>query len=132
MMNKPNESKKPVTSKYFKEEEFKKCNPPCSLQDMDQDFMDWLDSVREDAGISFRLKSAFRSKQHEQNMGRSGNSAHTEGKAVDIDSPNSVSRFKILKSAFAKGCKRLGIDFSKNFIHLDRSTKLDHEVVWKY
>ena len=35
------------TSKYFKPEEFERCNPSCSIEDMDQDFLDLLDDVRE-------------------------------------------------------------------------------------
>ena len=31
-----------ITAKYFKEAEFKRCTPSCSLQDMDQKLMDTL------------------------------------------------------------------------------------------
>ena len=43
------------TSKYFKPEEFERCNPSCSIEDMDQDFLDLLDDLREKAGIPLVL-----------------------------------------------------------------------------
>ena len=72
------------TSKYFKPEEFERCNPSCSIEDMDQDFLDLLDDLREKAGTPLVLNCAYRSKEHDKAKGRSGNSAHTEGLAVDI------------------------------------------------
>ena len=72
------------TSKYFKPEEFERCNPSCSIEDMDQDFRDLLDDLREKAVIPLVLNCAYRSKEHDKAKGRSGNSAHTEGLAVDI------------------------------------------------
>jgi len=125
-------SKPLVTSKFFKEAEFQKCSPPCSLQDMDQSFMNFLDRLRESSGIPLRITSAYRSVAHEKKNNRSGNSAHTEGKAVDIATPNSSVRYNVLKAAFAQNCKRIGINFEKNFIHVDTSTKLDQNVLWKY
>jgi len=121
-----------VTSKYFSEAEFQRCSPACGLQDMDADFMSWLDKVREKAGIPLKLTSAYRSQKHEIQQGRSGNSAHTERKAVDIATPDSVTRFKIINAALELGCKRIGINFEKNFVHIDTSKRLDQNVIWKY
>ena len=50
-----------IKSKYFSEKEFRRCNPPCSLQDMDEDAMTYFDRVREDAGIPLVINSAYRS-----------------------------------------------------------------------
>jgi uncharacterized protein YcbK (DUF882 family) len=119
-----------VTSRYFKEEEFKKCSPPCSLQDMQQDFMIFLDKIREIAGIPLSLTSAYRSVEHEKNKGRSGNSAHKEGSAVDIRAKDGRSKWQIVKAAIKVGFTRIGIN--KDFIHLDNSKTLDKEVIWLY
>jgi len=121
-----------ITSKFFSEGEFQKCSPPCSLQDMDQDFMNFMDALRIEAGIPLKINSAYRSKEHEKKQGRSGDSAHTERKAIDIAAINSNTRYKILKAAFKLGCKRIGISFKGNFIHVDRSTILPQDVCWDY
>ena len=54
------------TSKYFKPEEFERCNPSCSIEDMDQDFLNLLDDLREKAGIPLVLNCAYRSKEHDK------------------------------------------------------------------
>ena len=71
-------------SKYFSPSEFKKCVPSCSIEDMDGGFLALLDKVREKAGIPLVLNCAYRSREWDKSKGRSGNSAHTRGKAVDI------------------------------------------------
>jgi len=121
-----------ITSKFFSENEFKSASPPCSLQNMEQYFMVFMDNLRTKVGKPLRFTSAYRSVEHEKKMGRTGNSAHTEGKAMDISTPDSVTRFQVVKAAIELGCKRIGINFEKNFVHLDTSDKLDKNVMWKY
>ena len=85
-----------ITAKYFSEGEFKRCTPSCSLQDMKQDTMNMLDRAREAAGIPFKLNCAYRSVAWDLSKGRSGNSAHTRGRAVDIAANNSATRMKVV------------------------------------
>jgi len=118
-----------ITSKYFKETEFRAASPACSLQDMQQDFITLLDRIREVANIPFIINSAYRTFEHEKNKGRSGNSAHTEGRAVDIRALDGRSKFLIVDAALKCGITRIG--FYKNFIHLDNSKKLDQKVLWE-
>ena len=119
-----------VTSKYFKEAEFQRCSPACSLQDMKQDFMTLLDRVREMAGIPLVLNSAFRSVAHEKKMGRNGLSAHTLGCAADIRCTSDSNRFLIINAAIYLGFKRIGI--AKSYIHLDNSPTHSQRVSWMY
>ena len=119
-----------ITSKYFKESEFQRCTPACSLQDMQQSTMDMLDRARGSAGIPFVLNSAYRSATHERSMGKAGTSAHTLGCAVDIRCNTEANRWKIVAAAIQVGFKRIGID--KKFIHLDNSTSHTNCVIWFY
>ena len=48
-------------AKYFSEGEFKRCVPSCSINDMDKEFLDILDKIREDSGIPLILNCAYRS-----------------------------------------------------------------------
>ena len=111
------------TSKYFKPEEFERCNPSCSIEDMDQDFLNLLDDP-------LVLNCAYRSKEHDKAKGRSGNSAHTEGLAVDIRCASGPNRMKILRAAIALRIRRIGID--GNFIHVDASKTLPQDTIWTY
>ena len=119
-----------ITAKHFSEAEFKRCTPACSLQNMDQNFINTLDKLREAAGIPLVLNCAYRSKQWDLSKGRNGNSAHTRGKAADIRCNASDTRMKIVKAALAVGIKRIGI--GKNYVHVDTDASLPQNVVWHY
>jgi len=117
-------------SKYFSAKEFRACTPSCSIEQMDAGFLELLDRVREAAGIPLVLNCAFRSKAHEKEMGRSGNSAHTRGRAVDIRCNTSANRYKIVAAALGCGIRRIGI--GKTFVHLDNDDTLPQGVMWDY
>ena len=119
-----------ISSKYFKEEEFSRCSPTCSLQDMKQTTMSKLDTAREIAGIPFVLTSAFWSPEHDKNKGRSGTGTHTLGRAVDIRCNASGNRFLVVNALLKAGFKRIGI--AKNFVHADDLEMHDQEVIWLY
>lgn len=101
---------------YFSPEEFRKCVPPCELEDMDLNFMLCLDCARADSGVPFKLNSAYRPFGYELAKGRSGSGFHTKGRAVDISCKDSVSRMKIIKACLFYG---LSCGISKTFIHVD-------------
>lgn len=119
-----------ITAKYFKEQEFARCNPPCSLQDMEQETMDKLDAAREKAGIPFVLNSAFRSVAHEKSKGRNGTSSHTKGRAVDIRCNTSANRMKIVVGLLDAGFTRIGI--GKTYVHADDDPDKPQGVMWDY
>lgn len=120
-------------ARYFKDAEFRKCSPACSIDDMDEKFLATLDAIRQKAGIPLVLNSAYRSKAYDQSMGRTGNSAHTYGKAVDIRCNSSANRIKIVKAALECGIERIGI--GSTFIHIDSGGKRENlptGVMWDY
>ena len=117
-----------ITSKYFKEAEFKRLG--CSLQNMDQRLMNMLDAARGLAGIPFVLTSAYRNPEKNKAVGGVGNSAHTRGLAVDISCPNGRARWLIVINAINAGFKRIGI--GDNFVHLDIDDTLPHPVIFTY
>lgn len=119
-----------VRSRYFQESEFRRCVPSCSLQDMNQQFMWQLDNARAEAGIPFVLNSAYRSVAYERSKGRSGNSAHTRGYAVDIRCNTSQNRMKIVRALLDNGFSRIGI--GRTYVHADCDPSLPQEVIWHY
>lgn len=119
-----------ITSKYFKEAEFSRLTPSCSLQDMEQSTIDMLDRAREIAKVPFTLNCAKRTREWDIARGRSGNSAHAEGKAVDIACSDSSIRYVIVLALLKAGFNRIGI--APTFIHADNSTKLPQRVLFLY
>lgn len=117
------------SSKYpnFSEKEFKNCVPSCSLSDMNEEFMDRLQTARTIAGCPFKLNSAFRSVAYEKSKKRTGKSMHTLGRAVDIKCVDAGSRYRIVESLIASGFNGIGI--GNTFIHVDdRPIKF----IWTY
>ena len=119
-----------VNSKHFKESEFNRCSPSCSLQDMQQATIDKLDKARDIAGIPFVLTSAYRSPQHDKSKGRSGTGAHTLGHAIDIRCNDSASRYKIVLALQQAGFTRIGV--ANSFVHADDSPKHAQDILWTY
>ena len=119
-----------IKAKYFKDSEFRKCVPACSLQDMKQGTMDKLDAARESAGIPFVLNSAYRSKAWEAKQGRDGTSSHTKGMAVDIRCNSNANRMKIVRALIEAGFVRIGI--GKTYVHADDDASKSQNVIWHY
>lgn len=116
--------------KYFKDEEFKRATPACSLSDMNEDFMHHLDEAREFAQIPFVINSAFRSVDYEKKKGRTGTSQHCKGLAVDLRCRTNAERFRIVASLLALGFRRIGI--GTNFIHVDDGYPNSEPIIWTY
>lgn len=119
-----------ITAKYFTEAEFRRCTPPCSLQDMDQQFIRQLDAARASAGIPFVLNSAYRSPAWEKSKGRAGTSSHCKGLAVDIRCNSDANRWKVVTALLDNGFTRIGI--GKTYVHADLDTAKTQRVIWHY
>lgn len=116
--------------KYFKDEEFKRAVPSCSLSDMNEEFMVQLDECRDFAGIPFVINSAYRSVDWEKKHGRQGTSQHCKGLAVDIRCRTNAERFRIVASLLVGGFHRIGI--GTNFIHVDSGFRDSQPIIWTY
>jgi zinc D-Ala-D-Ala carboxypeptidase len=97
---------------------------------MDLDFLSKLDEAREMANIPFKINSAYRSKEHNANIGGKPNSSHLKGLAVDISVTDSRSRFIVLEALIKVGFNRIGI--ADTFIHVDDDKDKSDRVVWTY
>lgn len=115
--------------KYFFEEEFLRCSPSCYLTDMDSDFMEKLDNFREYCGFPLVLNCAYRSISFDLSRGRSGQSAHCRGRAVDIRCNNSKTRASLVLKALASGF-RVGV--AKSFVHIDDLPCESGSILWTY
>jgi uncharacterized protein YcbK (DUF882 family) len=96
---------------------------------MGVEFMQWLDEVRDRAGVAMTPTSDYRSPARNAAVGGSQNSAHSDWPCNSIDigrrphkgDPNwNYSRFKIIEAALALGCTRIGL-YPGGSLHLDRT-----------
>ena len=104
---------------------FKECE-----KNMVEDFLAKLDNARVIADMPFIINSAWRSPEHNKDVGGKPNSSHLKGLAVDIKIENSRQRFIVLQSLIAAGFNRIGI--GKTFIHVDGDKDKDPRVTWLY
>ena len=95
---------------------------------MDPDFLDRLERARIYANVRFKLNSAFRCLKHNTDVGGSEGSAHTKGLAVDISTPNSNIRERVVYGLVKAGFNRMGI--YENFIHVDDDLTKVPNVKW--
>ena len=112
--------------KHFNENEFN------DYSKMDQEFLEWLEDLREAYGKPIKINSSFRDPNHNERVGGVSRSAHTEipCRAVDIHCAHSLPRWEIISLAIKMGCKRIGV--GENFVHLDFSVKQPNPRIWTY
>ena len=97
---------------------------------MDRDTLEMLGSARAYAEIPFKINSAWRCEEHNKKVGGKPDSAHIYGKAADISTPDSRTRFWVVYGLIQAQFTRIGI--GKNFVHADTDHNKDKEVAWLY
>lgn len=115
---------------YFTFSEFDSPDLPNSGNNMDRDFLAKLDIAREYAGITFKITSGYRSKEHNAKVGGVSDSAHTKGHAADIACNSGKERCVIIKALLDAGFNRIGV--AKSFIHVDNDHSKASDVIWTY
>jgi zinc D-Ala-D-Ala carboxypeptidase len=105
---------------------------------MDADFMDKLVALRKAYDKPMILTSAYRSPEHNANIGGAKNSPHIYGKAVDVLCYG-TDAYNLITNAIGLGFTGIGIsqkgDILKRFIHIDTMERSDVHIrptVWSY
>lgn len=116
---------------HFSDEEIRKTSfglPDDSsfgIEVMSESFMNKLETARTLANIPFRLTCSYRTPEHDISKGRSGNSYHCVGRAVDIACSDSSARFVIVSALIKAGLHGIGI--YPTFIHCDDR---NYSLIW--
>lgn len=121
----------------FSEGEFR-CRCGCGRADMDETFVDRLQTLRTRLGFPLKITSGFRCPDYNEQVSSSGrNGAHTTGRAADI----AVSRgqaYSVLRMATQIGMTGIGVQQKGDgrFLHLDdlleRDIKAPRPTIWSY
>ncbi len=119
-------------NKYFSNDELK-CHHcgECHIPDA---FLLELESIREECGFPFILRSAYRCVEYDNTFNGDGN--HPKG-AVDVEFQSSHELYLIIEACRKRGITRFGIKFegvnpTRGFIHFDHIFEHPQEVVWGY
>ena len=117
--------------KYFTLSEFKcKC---CGQAQMDQEFLDKLDELRERCGFPLVITSGYRCPDYNDAVSSTGRTGpHTSGRATDIKVDRERA-YILLDNAFDMGFKGIGVKQhdTGRFIHLDMLDS-PRPTIWSY
>lgn len=102
---------------HFTAAEFRHATPSCDPVQMSPSFMEAIEEIRERSGVRMHINSAFRSRSYELSKGRTGNSFHCVGCALDVACTNSVSRYKLVEACMHFG--KLSMVIHPTYIHFD-------------
>jgi len=99
---------------------------------MQHEFMEKLQRIRQVYGKSIKITSGFRSVKHPIEAKKThSNGEHTQGFCADIYCDNGADRYTLISLALANGITRIGV--AKNFLHLGIGGKgLPNNVIWDY
>ena len=96
--------------------------------EMNEQFLEMLDVLRENCGFPFVITSGYRSIEHSIEQRKTKGGTHTQGIASDIKITDSKKRMIIVTEALRLGFTGIGI--ADTFIHVDiRETT---PVMWTY
>ena len=118
-------------SKNFTSEEFA-CQCGCGYDTPNPELIRMLQAARDLYGKPMRITSGCRCIKHNRNVGGASNSAHLDGKDVDIATPTGEARYLIITSLMAAGFKRIGINFKQRFVHADIDDSKPHPTIFSY
>lgn len=99
----------------FSEHEFK-CSET-GLTRMDTRFMDVLQLIRTSIGRPMVITSGYRDPSHSIEAAKSKPGEHTFGLAADI-AGDRLFLLDLIVVAYGLGIRRIGVNFSKGYIHL--------------
>jgi len=112
--------------KYFRLEEFD-CTHT-GLNEMDPDFLERLDFLREECGFPFRISSGYRHETHPNERRKSEPGTHNKGIAADILVKDGFERMNVVHNALKMGFGGIGV--AKTFVHVD--ARKTTPVMWTY
>lgn len=113
------------------------CRCGCGTNEMQSDFIDKLDELREAVGFRLRVTSGYRCPSHNQRVSSTGlRGPHTTGRAVDF-AVDRERAFSVLEWIEVFGFTGIGVNQKGNsrFIHLDDLPEAGgrpRPTVWSY
>lgn len=94
-----------------------KFNPGIDFKNLDKTTYNLACAFERALNIDVICTSTFRTPEYSEQVGGSRTDAHTVGKAIDIYTPDSKTRYKVIYAGLAAGFPRIGV--GKTHIHLD-------------
>ena len=78
-----------------------------------------FDELRHQLGFPLVPTCAFRTFEFDKLKGRSGNSTHTKGIAMDFSVPDHDTAMRIMSKAYDLGFRGIAYNIKRKFVHVD-------------
>ena len=118
---------------YFSREELA-CKH-CGAYVFDEDFLELINSIREECGFPLHVSSGYRCPEHPKEAAKENPGSHSTGRAVDLQVSHEKAH-RVLVVALEHGVKRVGVHqkgpLKERFIHLDCADMFYSPTVWSY
>ncbi len=113
------------------------CKCGCGLAKLSLVTIQVFQSTRDYCGFPLFITSGCRCLNHNRAVGGVADSAHTPNdqglcQALDIRFNTPQQLFKIVAGLIKAGCTRIGINFSKGFVHFDTDPTKPQNIIFKY
>ena len=104
----------------------------CGECDMNEDFMDDLQAMREQVG-PMTITSGYRCPEHGIEILKKAPGSHSKGVAVDV-ACRGQGAFNVLRAALEQGMVGIGVSQQgdSRFIHLDQLSASYRPTIWSY
>jgi zinc D-Ala-D-Ala carboxypeptidase len=105
---------------------------------LNPEFMDRLQALRNEYGRGMRITSGYRSSQHSIEAAKEQPGAHSTGSAVDVSVTSGDMAYELTKLAFEHDMYGIGLALKggAKFVHMDgvepKSTHLFRPALWIY
>jgi len=112
------------------------CSCGCGLSNPNPRLLRRTNKARKISGIPWHLTSGSRCLTHNRSIGSKDTSSHVpkgdDGytDAIDVDSPDSRTRWEVVHAMVQAGFTRIGI--GKSFVHGDVDVYKSQNVMWDY
>lgn len=89
-----------------------------NIEDLAQEMLDFVEKLEKELGYEITVTSGYRSPSHPIEIRKSKPGEHSTGLAVDVVASGGNNTYDLVLAAIELGCKRIGINRKKNFVHL--------------
>ena len=106
----------------------------CGALEMDADFLDEIQHLRNIFGAPMTITSGYRCPNHPAEINKKTSGAHPQGKAIDVAIQGPLA-YRLIDHAFAMQFDGIGIaerEGNARFVHLDKGTNLPRPTIWSY